>query len=253
VEAQRDGVGGRFAVLCPHCDRAVRAQPGWAGQEAQCPHCRGVFRVPAELSEEHPVLGERPKAGPRYRFNFGCPRCGTLLEAHTGRCGEAGTCPTCDARLIVPGLDERTHMPLPAKLLNVDAQDPTPLHAYAASGEQAPRIQRLPDGRQVIICPRCGTQSEMDADSCERCGAPYTLEAAPAVGGARAPWDAESLVLGIVSLPLFFWFVPGILAIVMGALSLRGGMRRRGAIMPMIGVVLGAISVVGGLIWLVIG
>lgn len=33
-------------VICPHCDRRVKAPPDWAGREAECPFCRGMLRFP---------------------------------------------------------------------------------------------------------------------------------------------------------------------------------------------------------------
>ena len=62
-----------------------------------------------------------------------------------------------------------------------------------------------------------------------------------------------ALVLGIVSLPLFVLFVPAILAIVFGAISRRNVSdgNKTGGGMATAGLVLGILSLVGGVVFLI--
>lgn len=242
----------RFTILCRRCDRPLLARRAWAGREVECPHCASVLRVPAAPAAPAVLRAAGPSARLRRRFNFPCARCGCLLEADTGRCGQPAQCPTCAARFTVPYLDPRTGIPDRPLLLQQTAPEPLPLHAYAASGAQAPRIIRRDDGTQVIQCPRCHAQCPIEAASCPDCGTPFTLEAAPTVRSLRRDSQATaSCTLGIVSLPTFFLFLPALLAIAFGLLSLRcglgGGHTPRRAV---VGIGLGLLSLaLGALLW----
>ena len=175
------------------------------------------------------------------------PRCKTLLEAHTGVSGQPGTCPTCAAHLLVPYVNPTTGKLQPAKLLDDDVQDPTPLHAYAASGTQAPKIHRLEDGTLIIECPRCETYCGVDADRCTSCGTPFTIDAAPTtMSGAAESRASAALALGVLSIPLFFLFLPAILAVILGMLSLRTGPGHSPSRAGIAGLILGALSLAGG-------
>jgi len=245
------GKSASFLTVCTRCDRPLTVRREWAGREVQCPHCASVLRVPPAPADERAVPAQAPGLRARFRFNFGCPRCRTLLEAHTGMCGQTASCPTCAARLVVPDVDPRTGLPREVALLDTNDQNPTPLHAYAASGDQAPQIHRLPDGQLVIECPRCQTRCPVDADSCPACAAPFTIDAAPTASShATESWAATALVLGIVSLPLFFLLVPGGLAVLFGVLSLRSSGLHSPSRFALAGLILGIISLLAGaLMW----
>ena len=215
---------GEFTVTCARCEGPVLAQRAWAGLEVQCPHCSSVIRVPQPSDDGKPLRSEAPSLSPRRNFNFACSRCESLLEAHTGMSGQTGRCPTCGAGFVVPYLDPRTGLPMKVDIED-DGQNPTPMHAYGASGQQAPRIVRAPDGTAFIVCPRCESANDIDANNCQSCGVPFTIEGTPTVRTIETDSKAvASLVLGIVSLPLFLFFVPAILALGFGLLSLRGAL-----------------------------
>src|SRR6185503_2371966 len=99
---------------------------------------------------------------------------------------------------------------------------PTPVQAYASAGEKAPKILRLKDDQQVIVCPRCHGYMPVDANICRSCGIPFTMEGAAAVVETTSAGNgmaAAALAVGILSLPLFMCFPLGIVAIVLGALG----------------------------------
>lgn len=124
------------------------------------------------------------------------------------------------------------------------------MHAYAAAGARAPKIQRAPDGAQFIICPRCSGRSPVEANLCAVCGTPFTMEGATEITRAsgRMPRQAAaSLFLGLLlCLPV------GPLAITFGLLALRneqqGDKPPAGRSAAVAGVVLGAI---GSVIWFI--
>ncbi len=237
----------RFPVLCPHCGQAVRARRAWVGRDVQCAHCAGVLRVPDAPPDDRPVAGRRPPATPRELFNFPCPRCDSLLESHTGMSGQTGRCPTCNARLEIPFLDRTRGSVSAARVLDADPQDPTPLHAYAASGALAPRIRRLPDGTCEIECPRCTARHEMTADACARCGLPFTLEGMRTVDShAVLSTATAALFTGIVAIPLSVLFVPGLCAVGLGLIGLSRWRGPRAAVRALIGLALGLVSLVLG-------
>jgi hypothetical protein len=243
VDATADN---RFLMECVRCHRPVTVRREWIGQEVHCPHCDSVLRVPPPDERGMLVKALAPQLGSRRFFNFGCPRCESLLEAHTGLCAQPGRCPTCGCRFVVPGLDYRG-MPLPSQVLEGESQDPTPLHAYAASGHQAPRIVSAPDGSQAIQCPRCDTLCSIDADNCPSCGVPFSMDGTPTISGAQRDTNATAaLVAGIIALPAFILILPAVLAIVFGLLSLRAGLRSgRIKLKALIGIGLGLASLGG--------
>lgn len=59
-----------------------------------------------------------------------------------------------------------------------DGELPTPVHAYAAAGDMAPIIVRKGDDSLFIRCRLCDHENPVDADCCDRCGRPFTLEGA---------------------------------------------------------------------------
>jgi hypothetical protein len=238
----------RFTILCRRCDRPLLARVEWVGREAACPHCHSLLRVPEKPADDRPVLAETPDLSARHCFNFACPRCDCLLEAHTGLCGQRGTCPTCGARFQLPFLDGPTGKPRKAVLLEGGAEDPTPVHAYGASGHQAPQIVQGPDGTPLIQCPRCNAHNPIDADVCAACAAPFTIEAATTIGTLhRDRRAAAALTFGIVGLVLFFAVIPGLLATWLGLRSVMYAGTSRRSTVGFAAVVLGLLSLIGGI------
>ena len=88
---------------------------------------------------------------------------------------QEGQCPTCGNNITIPILDRYGRL-IDPKTRQIIKQDPHPVHAYAAAGERAPRIQRQKDGKQVITCPRCNGLSPITANNCKGCGMPFTME-----------------------------------------------------------------------------
>jgi len=135
-------------------------------------------------------------------------------------------------------------------------QDPHPVHAYAAAGHKAPLIVTVEQtGERFIKCPRCSRNNPLSSNNCLGCGLPFTMEGTvgDSIGGTNT-WAVASLVLGIVSLPGCFIFVPSVLAIVFGSLAMRGSRQAAGKSggqgMAIAGIVMGTIGLVlGGLMW----
>jgi hypothetical protein len=149
--------------------------------------------------------------------------------------GQNGTCPTCGNAIVIPVLDKRGRLIDPTTL-EVIKQDPHPVHAYAAAGHRAPQIvpvdgptqtsHKGTDDRQ-IKCPRCGRLNPLSGNNCTGCGLPFTMEGTvgDVISGTNT-WAVASLVLGIIGIPFFFLLaVPSILAVIFGAIALRGNSR----------------------------
>ena len=177
------------------------------------------------------------------RFSFPCPRCQSLLESPAATAGEVGRCPTCDGQFIVPALDPQTGLPHPAARLDRDQQDATPLHAYAASGAQAPRIGHRADGTPCIECPRCGAHSDISANTCPTCGIPFTIDGVGQVTGPPGGGLAvAALVLGIAALPLHSLYVFRPLGILCGLASWFQARVTRPPTLALIGMLIAAVG-----------
>jgi DNA-directed RNA polymerase subunit RPC12/RpoP len=235
----------RFAAICPHCEKTIMVREAWVGREVQCPHCSKVLRVPPRRPDGRPALAEAAEARQRRGFTFSCGRCGSLLEAHAGLSGQVSTCPTCAARFEIPRTAADGAAVGAARLLDTDTQDPTPMHAYAASGHLAPTLHRRPDGELEIACPRCRARCAVDASLCTACGAPFTIDTAPNISRSRVDgWATSSLVLGVISLFVFILIVPGLLAVLFGLMSVWTGTPSNKALA---GIVLGLVSLVAAM------
>ncbi len=212
---------GEFRVVCPHCDGEMRARAGWLGRDLSCPHCAAAVHVPRLAAAGDVIRGLKATRGATVRFNFACPRCRSLLASHSGMAGHTARCPTCDAQFAVPALHPRTGRPERAVLSEDDRQDPTPMHAYAASGHRAPRVVRRPDGEPMIECPRCHAHAPITADYCEACGVPYTAAGLPGLSTERAGHElgVAALIVGLIGVPASFLVLPGPVAILLAALS----------------------------------
>jgi len=166
------------------------------------------------------------------RFTFTCQRCGSPLEGRSSISKQLGRCPTCAAVFVVPDIDPRTGLPSgPAEVAD-DGELPTPMHAYAAAGEKAPRIRRLESGDLTIDCPRCGGSADVEAHLCPRCGLPFTIEgattAAAVMPQSGQTWPHACLALGVLSLLTIFCVpVPilGLLTLCVGFASARRARR----------------------------
>jgi len=240
----------RFTIFCRRCERPVLARAAWVGREVRCPHCFSPMRVPEMPPDRRPVPADPPHLGACQGFNFPCPRCDCLLEAHTGMCGQHGRCPTCGAQFLVPFLHPSSGRPEKAPLLEGAADMPTPVHAYAASGCQAPQIIQAADGSRAIQCPRCNALSPIDADNCAACNTPFTIEAAATMGKLHRDTQATAaLGLGIVGLVLFFLVLPGVVAVWLGLRSMMYSGPGRRSTLGVAGLALGLLGLAGGLVF----
>jgi len=238
----------RFTILCRRCDRPVLVRLEWVGREVYCPFCQSLLRVPEEPADGRPVRATGPDLSARHIFNFPCPACGCLLEAHTGMSGHRGTCPTCGARFHVPFIQSRSGRPEKAELIEGAVDTPVPVHAYGASGHQAPQIVQGADGEPVIQCPRCNAHNAIDADVCLACGAPFTIEAATTMGTLhRDRQAAAALTFGFISVFLFFAIVPAAIAIWCGLRSAMYAGSNRRPLIALAGLLLGVLALAGGL------
>jgi DNA-directed RNA polymerase subunit RPC12/RpoP/DNA-directed RNA polymerase subunit M/transcription elongation factor TFIIS len=246
--------GQRFEIRCYQCERVVRALPDWIGREVRCPHCDSTMKVPEPRHDGQPQVAGRPKLTANRYFNFPCENCDSMLEGHSGISGRQGTCPTCGVRFEIPFLDARRNRVSVARLIDRDAQQeaPAPVHAYAASGDQAPEIIRGQDGSTWIQCPRCESANPMDASHCEECGTPFSLDGA-ATGTPKATnyLAVAALVAGVVSLPGFLLVLPGIAAFVLGLVAWNSARGRRRSSLALLGAGFGLISMIGAAaVWL---
>jgi hypothetical protein len=132
-------------------------------------------------------------------------------------------------------------------VLGGEAQDPTPVHAYAAAGDRAPEIIRTENDVQMIRCPRCDHASGIQATRCGNCGMAFTLEGVTydPPEGSRNGYAIASLVLSLVGLPCFVLVLPQILAVVFGVVAmrqLRGSGPGHGRGFALTGIALGLVS-----------
>ena len=237
----------RFNVLCRQCDRVLIVRESWCEREVQCPHCYSLMRVPDPPPGDRPVRADAPFLAPRKVFNFACPKCECVLEAHSGMSSHKGTCPTCGVRFMIPHLD-RSGRADKAKLIEGGEDEaPAPVHAYAASGHQAPRIVEMADGSAAIQCPRCNAYNEIDADICAACGTPFTMVAAPTVGKLnRDRWASASVTFGVIGFLAFPLLVPAAIATWLGTRAVMFARADRLSITGVVGLALGLLGLLGG-------
>lgn len=238
-------------MICPACERPLAVRIEWVGRDVKCPHCEQQARVPDAPADGQPIRGWRAADVGATAFTFACPRCKSLLESHSGIGGQTGRCPTCNAQFLVPHYDPRRGTAGTAHLLDTEQQDPTPMHAYAASGHQAPQLCRRADGTLQIECPRCGATSDVAANNCTGCGLPFSVEGvAMAVQTPGRGLAITSLVLGIVALPCS---VAGVVGMVVGpaaiAFGLAGWLRRGSAWPPGIALAGMILGIATTLVW----
>jgi DNA-directed RNA polymerase subunit RPC12/RpoP len=244
MTAEQAGSAAHFKVICVACEREILARPAWVGRLIQCPHCQTPMRVPPPATDRPATRGVSV-GGERQRcFNFACPRCDSLLEAHTGLVRHEATCPTCGAKMLVPTINPNTGRPDAVTLLTESPDELVPMHAYAASGKEAPVIRYSRAGEPYIICASCGSTAAIDANHCQRCGAPFTLEGAPTAappGGSTLAWVA--LAVAVFALPTAHWLVIGITASIMAAIARGSGSRLRRPVIANTALALGLASI----------
>ncbi len=250
----RQKTAARFTFGCLRCDRPVTADRSWAGKEVRCPHCSSIQKVPQAGGDGEAVRGNTPNLTAKRYFNFVCKRCRSVLEAHTGMCNQQGHCPTCDAFFVIPPVDPRTGIPTGQADPGDDPQNPTPVHAYAASGDQAPEIVRDDNGEAVIKCPKCNAYNDMDVNGCAACGMPFTIEGAAVIHQSffTAGSGTASMILGLISIPACMFFIPGLLAITLAWMQRRDSPTGTWPPSALVGLILGLISLPVGIgIWIV--
>lgn len=217
---------------CRVCRTPLQVDDTLSGKLVRCPNCLGTMTVPGTTvgaaaapsptrradspSATPAVPGDGPgpatppaaantltrslAGGPGRRYGFNCPYCSSRLEANEAMAASEGTCPTCGSTITIPLLDRfgRLVDPVTREIIK---PDPHPVHAYAAAGERAPRIVRRADGKQWILCPRCGATAPVEANSCGACGMPFTMEGTtPVPGGSASGVAVTALVLGILGI-----------------------------------------------------
>lgn len=235
---------------CPFCQTRVAVPASLAGRQVKCPHCGGEFTAPGAEGAGAAVVDRIPRPTRVIRFTFTCLRCGLALEAGSDLSETRGRCPTCGVVFTVPRVDPHTGLPTGPAVIDDDGQLPTPMHAYAAAGKNAPRVKRLASGDQVIVCPRCDLDSSIEADICTRCGLPFTIEGATAVTtGTTYASDhlaTTSFVLGLLAIPTFCFPLLGVAAAGAGVASLMrptpGGVPMSGRRMAYAGIACGVAS-----------
>ncbi len=213
--------------ICPHCESTIPDSDQRADALSICPYCNARLATAPPAPVSQPVAN--PSAVPAtatLRFSLTCERCGSILEANSNQAGRTARCPTCGATFIVPTADPHTGLPVGRAVATSDGLPPTPMHAYAAAGARAPRIEIRDDGTSSIVCPRCDARNLIDADLCRACGTPFTIEGTGEVVGLVEGVSTSAMLS--LSLGLLACLPVGPLAIVFGAVALYRAARRPG-------------------------
>jgi DNA-directed RNA polymerase subunit RPC12/RpoP len=235
---------------CHVCQTPLCAEEPQTGQLVRCPHCSTTLRVPAAQAapaQQHAGAGVAgytsagtPISPPRQysstfggrpggrRYGFNCGYCSSRLEATEAMAAQEGQCPTCGNQITIPILDRYGRL-IDPKTRQIIKQAPHPVHAYAAAGDRAPGILRMPDGKQFIRCPRCKGQSPISANNCKACGMPFTMEGTTVeAAGASNGFCVAALVLGIIGIPAGCTVILPLLAIIFGGIGLTQISRNEG-------------------------
>ncbi len=248
---------------CQSCRTPLSADDTQVGVLVRCPTCQSTMNVPSPSAAGVTAApGSVPPPGgygslfmtrgTGRRYGFNCAHCSSRLEATESMAAQEGQCPTCGNMITIPILDRYGRL-IDPKTREVIKLPPHPVHAYAAAGDRAPRILRQPDGRQVILCPRCQAQSPIGANNCRACGMPFTMEGTTVeASGASNGFCVAALVLGIVGIPAACTVVLPLLAIVFGGIGYaqvsRADGARAGKGLAIAGIVCGLIGCLLGLI-----
>lgn len=211
-------------LSCTRCGCVLSAKPEQLGRTVACPQCRHQFVLESPARSRVDPSDVRP-------FHFQCLRCGSVLEARANQACQRGKCPTCDAVFQVPEMDPRTGLARANADPGADGENPTPVHAYAAAGNMAPKIIRESDDSLLIECPRCGEREDISANNCSACGLPFTIEGVSAVAVTTGSSEGKTaLLLAVLGLPLSLCggvgIALGIAAIILGFKSMAGAADR---------------------------
>jgi hypothetical protein len=162
-----------------------------------------------------------------------CLCCRSRLEVAAGLAGQACKCPTCGVGFVVPEESRlKGSRGEPVAVGEVLEERIAP-HAYAAAGGMAPEVVEDNSGKAMVRCRRCGTMGEIDANVCESCGIPFTIEAGTIEPALPVDgWAIASVVLGALSLAAQYH--PGLaaVAVLTGLVAMRrlhlkyGGLQR---------------------------
>jgi DNA-directed RNA polymerase subunit RPC12/RpoP len=215
---------------CRFCGVSLSAEETMVGQWVRCPSCQSTMSVPAagsagaavapapRLPPPSGLLGGGVGSGRRYSFN--CAYCSSRLEATESMAAQEGNCPTCGNIITIPIRDRYGRL-IDPKTMEIIKPPPHPVHAYAAAGDRAPVVRRLPDGQQVIDCPRCHSPSPVSANNCRACGMPFTMEGTSVeAAGSSNGFAVASLVLGIIGIPAACTVIMPLLAVIFGFIAL---------------------------------
>jgi DNA-directed RNA polymerase subunit RPC12/RpoP len=228
---------------CNVCRASLSADEQQAGQLVRCPNCLSTMNVPSDAAvpagaaaagdadllpprspppppPRRQTTVHNTNAGGGRRYGFNCVYCSSRLEAVESMAAQEGQCPTCGSEITIPILDRYGRLidPVTKEILK---PDPHPVHAYAAAGERAPKIDRLPDGSQTIRCAKCGRSSPITSNSCKHCGMPFTMEGTtPQAAGTSNGFAVASLVLGIIGVPFSCSVIVPALAVIFGIVAL---------------------------------
>ena len=231
-----------YQVTCPHCRANIGVMAVHIGRMMHCPYCKRPMTV-SSLTDRDPSI-------PLGRiFSFHCSQCGSRLEAYSSMVGQRGQCPTCAVQFEIPspgGGVERLGG------TQAETQYAQPVHAYAAAGDKAPEIFRLPSGQQAIRCPRCHAVNSVDRNNCATCATPFTLEGAgESAQGRSGGLAVSSLILGIIGLPGFWAVAPSVLAVIFGLIVLlgKGGYKESDRNQAIAGVILGVLGLGIMVVW----
>lgn len=180
--------------ICPHCESTIPDSDERAETLTACPYCNAALS-PSSLAASARPAPAPPVAPPSpIRFSLNCERCGSILEANSSHAGRAARCPTCGATFVVPSPDPRTGLPVGRAVATNDGLPPHPMHAYAAAGARAPRIEKSDDGADLIVCPRCDARNPIEADLCSACGTPFTIDGAGGRNGFKERISSSALL-----------------------------------------------------------
>lgn len=175
-----------------------------------------------------------------------CLSCRSRLEVTLELGGQLCKCPTCGANFTVPSAEKLEAAGYEPVAVGRVLEERVAPHAYAAAGEMAPEVVEDENGRAVIRCRRCGTMSGIDASACRKCGIPFTIEAGTVEPALRVDgWAVMAVLLGVISLAVYYVPVLSAGAIVCGLVALRrvkvqySGMQR---VLAWSGMALGGLS-----------
>ena len=249
---------------CQNCQTSLSANEAQVGILVRCPTCQSTMNVPPGASAgvtTAPGVSRPPGGygnafmtrGTGRRYGFNCAHCSSRLEATESMAAQDGQCPTCGNMITIPILDRYGRL-IDPKTREVIKLPPHPVHAYAAAGDRAPRILRQPDGRQIIVCPRCNSQSPINTNNCRTCGMPFTMEGTTVEAtGTSNGFCVASLVLGIVGIPASCTVILPILAIIFGGIGYAqvssNSASRGGKGLAIAGIICGLIGCMLGLLF----